>query len=86
VSVFEIFDGDPEDFIELKLKTNNDFEKGLLFYHNREFAEAKLHFEQVLQQNPGDSAAQLYLKRTTYFLEYGTPPDWEGIEAINEKF
>ncbi len=86
VSVFEIFNGDPEHIIELKLKTNTDFEKGLLFYHSQEFVAAKSHFEQVLQQNPADSAAQLYLQRTTYFMEYGVPPHWEGIEAINEKF
>jgi two-component system sensor histidine kinase ChiS len=86
VSVFEIFNGDPEDMVELKLTTNTDFEKGLLFYHSQEFAAAKSHFEQVLKQNPADSAAQLYLQRTSYFMEYGVPPQWEGIEAINEKF
>ena len=85
VSVFEIFDGDPEDVVELKLATNTDFEKGLLFYHSQEFVAAKSHFEQVLARNPSDKAAQLYLKRTAYFIEYGAPPDWEGIEAITEK-
>ena len=64
---------------------HTDFEKGLLFYHSQEFVAAKSHFEQVLARNPSDKAAQLYLKRTAYFIEYGAPPDWEGIEAITEK-
>jgi two-component system sensor histidine kinase ChiS len=85
VSIFEIFDGDPEEIKALKLKTSTDFEKGLLYYHNQEFTAARSHFEQVLSQNPADQAAQLYLKRISYFIEYGVPPDWEGIEALTEK-
>ena len=85
VSVFEIFDGDPLEIVALKSKTQTDFEKGLLHYHSQEFTEAKTHFERVLKHNSNDKAAQLYLKRTIHFLEYGVPPDWEGIEALTEK-
>jgi PAS domain S-box-containing protein len=85
VSVFEIFSGDSEEMIALKVKTLTDFEKGLLHYHSREFTEAAICFEQVVKHNPQDEAAQLYLKRTTYFIQYGVPPDWEGIEALDEK-
>jgi two-component system sensor histidine kinase ChiS len=85
VSVFEVFDGDPLDIVSLKLKTQTDFEKGLLHYHSQEFAEAKLFFETVLNENPNDRAAQLYLKRAIHFDEYDVPPDWEGIEALTEK-
>ena len=85
VSVFEIFDGDPAEIVELKLETRTDFEKGLLYYHSQEFTKAQEHFEQVLKCNPDDKAAQLYLKRITYFAQYGVPLDWEGIEALTEK-
>ena len=85
VSVFEIFDGDADDIVELKLKTQTDFEKGLLYYHNREFVEARSHFEEVLKYNHSDKAAQLYLKRANHFIEYGVPPDWQGVEALTEK-
>ncbi len=85
VSIFEIFDGDPDEIKTLKLETSPDFEKGLLYYHNQEFVAAKSHFEQVLRQNPEDKAAHLYLKRISYFIEYGVPPGWEGIEALTEK-
>ncbi|MBN1221287.1 MAG: response regulator [Anaerolineae bacterium] len=85
VSVFEIFDGNPAETIDLKLETQTDFEKGLLHYHNQEFAEAKAHFERVKKRNPADKAAQLYLKRAAHLMEYGVPPDWEGIEALTEK-
>lgn len=85
VSVFEIFDGDPEELLTLKLKTRTDFEKGLLYYHSQEFEEAKSYFQQVIAQDLQDKAAQIYLKRTNHFIEYGVPPDWEGVEALTEK-
>ena len=83
--MFEIFDGDPLEIMQLKLDTQTDFEKGLLHYHSQEFTEAKAHFEQVLNCNPDDKAAQLYLKRAIHFMAYGVPPDWEGVEALTEK-
>jgi two-component system sensor histidine kinase ChiS len=85
VAVFEIFDGDPPEVIELKLATQPDFERGLLHYHSQEFAKAQNYFEAVLARNPADKAAQLYCKRVANFIEYGVPFDWQGIEAITEK-
>lgn len=85
ISVFEIFDGSPPDIIELKLNTLQDFERGLLHYHSQEFTEAGHHFQRVLEQNPTDKAAALYLQRTIHFVDYGVPPDWEGIASFTEK-
>jgi len=85
VSVFEVFDGDSAEMIDLKLKTRTDFEKGLLHYHSEEFVEAQAFFKTVLDQNPEDKAASLYLKRAAYFIKYGAPVDWEGVEALTEK-
>ncbi len=85
VSVFEVFEGDPPALIELKQKTLTSFEKGMLHYHSQEFAEAKSHFKEVLDTNPNDMAAQLYLKRAEHFALYGVPLDWEGVAALSEK-
>lgn len=84
ISVFEVFDGEPAEAIALKMETRTDFEKGLLHYHSQEFAQAEIHFAEVLRQNPQDKAAQLYLKRTAYFAQYGVPPEWDGIEALGK--
>ncbi|MCG3207508.1 MAG: Chemotaxis response regulator protein-glutamate methylesterase [Anaerolineae bacterium] len=85
VSVFEIFEGDPQETIDLKQKTLTHFEKGLLHYHSREFDAAKARFARVIAANPADKAADLYLKRSEHFARYGVPPDWEGITALTEK-
>lgn len=85
VSIFEILDAEPEPVLAAKLQTGEDFERGLLHYHSQEFTTARQYFKQVLHHNPADKAAQLYLQRITHFLEYGAPPDWQGIAALTEK-
>ena len=86
VSVFEILDGEPEEIRELKLRTQTDFERGLLHYHSQEFVQAKAYFQKAITVNPVDRASQLYLRRVENFIEYGVPPDWEGIAILTEKY
>lgn len=63
ISVFENFDGDPETIVELKLETKETFEHGVQLYQDGQMAEARMRFETILQKNPDDIAAQLYLQR-----------------------
>ncbi|GIK38491.1 MAG: serine/threonine protein kinase [Chloroflexota bacterium] len=85
VPVFEVFDGEPEEIIEIRLQTKGDFEQGLMSYYGKQFAEARAYLEQVLRQHPADKAAQLYLKRASYWLEHEVPDDWTGVEAQTQK-
>lgn len=83
VSIYEIFDSDPEEIIERKSATKPDFEKGILLYYEKNFSEARTHFNRVLQKNPQDKGAQIYLERCASFLENGVPKDWSGIADLN---
>ncbi len=85
VSVFEIYEGDPPHILELKRETRDTFEWGLELYYHKRFAQAQQVFQEVLQINPQDFVASLYLKRCENLQKYGTPPDWDGIEALDEK-
>lgn len=85
ISVFEILDGGTTKDVNLKLETRTHFEKGLLHYHSQEFAEAQIIFDNVLQCNPQDKAAQIYRERAAYLAAHGVPPDWSGIEILSEK-
>ncbi len=80
VTVFEIFDGDPETVVKLKEETKGSFEEGLGLYYERKFAEASVCFNQVLQKNPEDKAALIYLKRCASYMVQGVPADWTGVE------
>ena len=85
VSVFELFDGGSADNIDLKLATKEDFEQGLFLYHAKQFPEASVYFNKVLQQNPNDEAARLYLQRAAHFMVHGVPANWTGAEVMLEK-
>ena len=65
LDIFEVLNGEPQEVMELKLKTRLDFEQGLTFYKQRAFAEALICFERVLETHPEDQAAWLYKQRVT---------------------
>jgi len=85
VTVYEVFEGDPAGLAELKEQTKSAFESGIQLYYGKKFAEASVHFNQVLEKNPGDLAARIYLKRCANYMVNGVPPDWTGVETLLEK-
>ncbi|MGE5660546.1 MAG: ATP-binding protein [Actinomycetota bacterium] len=85
VAVFEVYDGDSEQQKRLKLKSQPRFEVAVFLYYQQQFDEAKAIFQEVLQINPHDRAAMLYVKRCEKYQLYGVPEGWEGVEALDEK-
>ncbi|MBM4287826.1 MAG: adenylate/guanylate cyclase domain-containing response regulator [Deltaproteobacteria bacterium] len=86
ITVFEIFDGDPETVVKLKKETKGSFEEGLGLYYERKFAEASVRFNQVLEKNPEDKAALIYLKRCASYMVQGVPADWTGVEDFVSEY
>jgi adenylate cyclase len=70
ISIFEIFDADPEDIKQIKFETKTKFEKGLLFYNLHNYAESKQIFKECLKMNPQDKPAQIYIKRCEEKLKF----------------
>lgn len=68
VSVFEVFDADPEEVKEGKLVTKATFEEAVSLYNLQNYREAVLGFESCLNLNSMDRAAQLYRERTLRYL------------------
>jgi class 3 adenylate cyclase/ActR/RegA family two-component response regulator len=85
VTVYEIFEGDPAGLANLKEETKPDFDSGIQLYYEKRFSEAGVHFTQVLEKNPADLAARMYLKRCANYMVNGVPPDWTGVETLFEK-
>ena len=85
VTVYEVFEGDPAGLAELKEQTKPAFESGIQLYYGKKFSEASVHFNQVLEENPEDLAARIYLKRCANYMVNGVPPDWTGVETLLEK-
>ena len=85
VSVYEIYDGDQNGVAVLKEETKGEFEAGLVLYYDRKFSEASVKFSQVLQKNPEDKAARIYLERCARYMVKGVPEDWTGVETLTKK-
>lgn len=65
-SVFEIYDGCPEEIVRRKNETKRDFELGITFLSSREYALAEKQFRLVLEKMPEDRVSKFYLERIKY--------------------
>lgn len=82
VKLYEVYDGDSHDIISKKSDSREDFEKGILNYYKKQFAEASVSFNTVLETNPQDKAARIYLQRSAKYMVEGVPSDWDGAENV----
>jgi len=85
VTVYEVFEGILDEIAALKEETKPAFEGGIQLYYEKKFAEASVRFNQVLERNPSDLAARIYLKRCANYMVNGVPRDWTGVETLLEK-
>lgn len=85
ISVYEFFDGDPIDEINLKEKTKADFESGLESYYKKDFTNAAVFFKKVVEINGNDLAAQMYLKDCASFMVHGVSDKWAGVKEMAGK-
>ncbi len=85
LTVVEILDGHSEAVFDLFKATKTQFEMGVSLYLTQDFHEAISCFTEIVSINPYDKAAELYLKRCTYYEKHGVPLDWEGVSSFDEK-
>ncbi len=85
VSVFEIYDAETEQSIELKQETAAAFEKGLELYFEQNFTKSQKLFKKICETNPQDKLAAIYCQRSLKNRMYGVREGWLGIEAFDEK-
>jgi class 3 adenylate cyclase/HAMP domain-containing protein len=69
----------------LQEKTWPLHEKGIAAYFAREFQAAFNHFQIILQHDPTDELAQMYLKRCQSYLKSPPPAAWSGTTKMTEK-
>ena len=83
--MFEIYDAETEQSIELKQETAANFQKGQELYFEQNFTEAQKLFSKICGRNPQDRLAAIYCQRSLKNGMYGVPEGWSGIEALDEK-
>ena len=82
IRIYDVFDADPEKIKRLKASTKSPFEEGLRYYADKKFPKAIQLFRQVLNQNPEDLVARLYIERSEKYLLEGVDENWTGIEQL----
>lgn len=85
VSIFEVFDTDKPEMIDLKMQTLHDFNNAVKLYKSKNINESKILFQKILEINKEDSVSDIYIKRCDNLLKYGIPEDWTGIFLLNGK-
>lgn len=68
ITVYDVFEAEPPESLVLKSQTKEKFEEGFDFYHSDKYQEALPLFETILQINPTDEAARIYLERCQEIL------------------
>jgi hemerythrin len=70
-SIYEVFDHDPSPIKEKKINSLKRFEEALAYYHICEVGRARTLLYEIVQDNPGDTPAQVYLNRCDDYLKTG---------------
>lgn len=68
VSIFEFFDLDEKEARTIKVVTREDFERGVMQLHEKDFLGARKSFQAVLRAAPDDGAVVYYLSRLEKIL------------------
>ncbi len=69
----------------IQLRTVEAFEKGLVVFEQRNYPEAVKLFQSVLDINPNDPPAQIYLKRSQEFIATAPAANWDGVYNLTSK-
>ncbi len=54
-------------------------------YFNKLFSEASRKFFQVLEIDPEDRTAKIFLEKTGRHIDTGIPENWTGVEEMHSK-
>jgi two-component system, sensor histidine kinase ChiS len=71
VPVYEVFDADPLERAETKLRIREGFEHGAYEFHAGHFAAAASYFEEIFAHGASDRPTEIYRERCAHSLRLG---------------
>ena len=86
MTVYEVFNSEPESIIDLKQKTEGFIAKGLSLYRIAEFDEAAAHFQSALSVYPQDRVPAKYARLCEKAkARKVNPATWKGVIQVAHK-
>ena len=85
ISIYEIFDADPDHILHMKLKSLSLFKNAQELFYEKNFTKSELLFRKVLDIYPDDLTAKMFIKRIKQCLLEDLPDDWQGINEMAQK-
>lgn len=83
VTVYEVFNADEPEIIDVKCAMKNDFDTAFSLFQNSEFEAAQQLFRRCLKENPDDRVASIYIERCEELKKAGSR--WEGVMKMTSK-
>ncbi|MBT3922802.1 MAG: CHASE2 domain-containing protein [Nitrospina sp.] len=84
IKIYELL-GKKGDIEESLKKVLPEFNQGLSSYQNREWTEAKKHFENALKIRPEDGPSRIYSQRCEKFILEPPAQTWDGVFNLSTK-
>jgi two-component system sensor histidine kinase ChiS len=81
ISVFEVFDGDPEKMKKQKRKTQSVFEKAVYAFHGNDVENAYKLFRDIRDERNIDSCLEIYCRRCEQLLDYRIEKEKESDKS-----
>lgn len=85
LGLYEVYEGASAELVAIRDATRADFERAIELYQQGKFKDAGKLFDQVLERDPADKAAKIYIEACAQMLEHSLPKDWEGAIVMDAK-
>jgi adenylate cyclase len=85
VGVYELLDYHTDETYPNMIDALGAFRDAMECYQGARWKEARSRFVNVLEMNPSDQCASVYLERCDYLLKNVSPEDWDGVWRLTSK-
>ena len=82
IRLYEVYDGLASDVIQKKEETRLLFTHGLALYQAGQLRKARERLLEVIEIDPDDEAAHVFLGRIDRFEREGLPKNWTGVQEF----
>jgi len=85
LSIVECMNGNPAEKLEKRITTIPRFAEAMNNYLDKRFENAIQLFQDIIDTDPDDHTAGIFMEKALKYLENGAPENWTGTEEMLNK-